>query len=142
MSLGSYTKEELHKIVDIYNLGLKIKDLNVAKKELIKDMSKVGRKKLAGDLPTKSQLKDHKKKPLETIAKGTKDISSFFKKKSKEEKKKREKVNPSKELKEKAIDRIRKNRGREPTAKEKEIAIKNLTAKLNNPPKIKGKAKK
>ena len=90
MSLGSYTKEELHKIVDIYNLGLKIKDLNVAKKDLIKDMSKVGRKKLAGDLPTKSQLKQHKKKPLETIAKGTKDISSFFKKKPKEEKKKKD----------------------------------------------------
>ena len=136
MSLGSYTKEELHKIVDIYNLGLKIKDLNVAKKDLIKDMSKVGRKKLAGDLPTKSQLKDHKKKPLETIAKGTKDISSFFKKKSKEEKKKRIKITPSQQLKEKEIDKLRKNRGREPTAKEKEIAIKNLTTKLNNPPKF------
>ena len=86
MSLGVYTKGELHKIVDIYNLGLKVKDLNAVKKDLVKEMEKVGKKKFE-DLPTKSQLKDHEKKPLETIAKGTKDISSFFGKKAKKEEK-------------------------------------------------------
>lgn len=77
-TLDGYTKSELHKIVDIYNLGLDVKTLNKKKADLIKEMKKAGKKKLV-DLPTKENLKKVKKKPLKQIA-GQSKITSFAKK--------------------------------------------------------------
>jgi len=140
MSLGVYTKGELHKIVDIYNLGLKVKDLNAAKKDLVKEMEKVGMKKFK-DLPSKSQLKDHEKKPLDTIAKGTKDISSSFGKKAKgkvrpltkEEKEKDKKptrIRASKTQKEKIIKDLTEKLGRKPSKFERDMAVSKFVANL------------
>lgn len=77
-TLDGYTKPELHKIVEIYNLGLSLKELQQTKTELVKSMNKVGKKKLV-DLPTKPALKKHKqKKAVPKKDAKQKDIKNFF----------------------------------------------------------------
>jgi hypothetical protein len=77
-TLDGYTKSELHKIVEIYNLGLSLKELQQTKSELIKSMKKVGKKKLV-DLPTKIVLKKTKqKKKVPKKDPKQKDIKDFF----------------------------------------------------------------
>ena len=58
-TLDGYTKEELKKIVDMYNLDIDMKVLKKKKEEIVKEMKKVGKKNLT-DLPTKEKLKKYK----------------------------------------------------------------------------------
>ena len=77
-TLTGYSKPELHKIVEIYNLGLSLKELQQTKAELIKSMKKVGKKKLV-DLPSKPALKKHKsKKKVPKKDPKQADIKNFF----------------------------------------------------------------
>lgn len=77
-TLDGYTKPELHKIVEIYNLGLSLKELQQTKAELIKSMKKVGKKKLV-EIPTKTVLKKYKiKKKVPKKDPKQKDIKNFL----------------------------------------------------------------
>tara|TARA_R100000734_G_scaffold14686_1_gene10821 strand:- start:1 stop:258 length:258 start_codon:yes stop_codon:yes gene_type:complete len=77
-NLDGYTKPELHKIVEIYNLGLSLKELQQTKAELIKSMKKVGKKKLV-DMPNKPALKKYKiKRKVPKKDPKQKDIKNFF----------------------------------------------------------------
>jgi len=77
-TLDGYTKSELHKIVDIYNLGFDLKTLQKKKKDLIKDMQSKGKKKL-NDIPTKAVLKKHKlKKKVPPASANQPNIKNYF----------------------------------------------------------------
>ena len=85
-TLDGYSRSELHKIVDIYNLGFDLKKLQKNKEELLKEMKKIPKKKLV-DLPLKEDLKKHKlKKKVPPVKEGQKNIKDFFNS-TKEEKK-------------------------------------------------------
>tara|TARA_R110000772_G_scaffold2257_3_gene7825 strand:+ start:4756 stop:5193 length:438 start_codon:yes stop_codon:yes gene_type:complete len=60
-TLDGYNRTELHKIVDLYNLGYDLKKLQKNKADLLKELKKVPKKKLV-DLPSKEELKKHKLK--------------------------------------------------------------------------------
>lgn len=76
--LDGYSRAELHKIVDIYNLGFDLKKLQKNKAELLKELKKVPKKKLV-DLPTKDVLKKHKlKKKVPKVDPKQKNIKDFF----------------------------------------------------------------
>jgi len=55
--LDGYNREELIHIVDMYNLNIDIDTLKKSKKEIMKEMAKVPKKKLQ-DLPKKTEIKD------------------------------------------------------------------------------------
>ncbi len=55
--LDGYNREELIHIVDMYNLNIDIDTLKKSKKEIMKEMAKVPKKKLP-DLPKKAEIKD------------------------------------------------------------------------------------
>lgn len=79
--LDGYTKSELHKIVEIYNLGLSLKELQQKKSDLVKSMKDVGKKKLE-DVPSKSELKKYKqKKAVPKKDPKQEDIKNYFKSK-------------------------------------------------------------
>ena len=77
-TIESYTRPELHKIVDLYNLGFDLKKLQKNKEELIKQLKKVPKKKLI-DLPSKAELKNHTlRKKVPKAKEGQKNIKDFF----------------------------------------------------------------
>lgn len=77
-TLDGYNRSELHKIVDIYNLGFDLKKLQKSKADLLKEMKKIPKKKLV-DLPTKEVLKKHKlKKKVPKADPNQKNIKDFF----------------------------------------------------------------
>ena len=78
--LDKYTHDELVHIVDMYNLNIDMDTLKKKKSELMKEMAKVPKKKLA-NLPTKKEIKpmvekDKKKKSslLNKVKKGKKPV--------------------------------------------------------------------
>lgn len=80
-TLDGYTKDELHKIVSMYNLQLDIDKAKATKEQIKKSMMKVGKKKLV-DLPSKEELKKkapRKKKAMKEDKKQPK-ISKYVKK--------------------------------------------------------------
>lgn len=86
-SIDGYSRAELHKIVDIYNLGFDLKKLQKNKAELLKELKKVPKKKLV-DLPTKEELKKHKlKKKVPKPDPNQKNIKDFFNSKTEKTKK-------------------------------------------------------
>ena len=90
-TLDGYSRTELHKIVDIYNLGFDLKKLQKNKEELLKEMKKVPKKKLV-DLPNKADLKKHKlKKKVPPVKEGQKNIKDFFNSTKEETKETKEK---------------------------------------------------
>jgi len=85
-SIDGYSRAELHKIVDIYNLGFDLKKLQKNKAELLKELKKVPKKKLV-DLPTKEELKKHKlKKKVPKPDPNQKNIKDFFNSKKEDKK--------------------------------------------------------
>lgn len=79
-TLDGYSRPELHKIVDLYNLGYDLKKLQKNKTDLLKELKKVPKKKLI-DLPTKETLKKHKlSKKVPAPKEGQVNIKDFFKK--------------------------------------------------------------
>lgn len=77
-TLDGYNRTELHKIVDIYNLGYDLKKLQKNKADLLKELKKVPKKKLV-DLPTKEVLKKHKlKKKVPPKKEGQGNIKDFL----------------------------------------------------------------
>ncbi len=77
-TLDGYNRSELHKIVDIYNLGFDLKKLQKNKADLLKEMKKIPKKKFP-DLPTKEVLKKHKlKKKVPKPDPKQKNIKDFF----------------------------------------------------------------
>jgi hypothetical protein len=77
-TLDGYNRSELHKIVDLYNLGYDLKKLQKNKAELLKELKKVPKKKLV-DLPSKEELKKIKlKKKVPAPKEGQKNIKDFF----------------------------------------------------------------
>lgn len=77
-TLDGYTRSELHKIVDLYNLGYDLKKLQKNKDDLLKELKKVPKKKLV-DLPSKEVLKKIKiKKKVPAPKEGQKNIKDFF----------------------------------------------------------------
>tara|TARA_R110002073_G_scaffold12269_3_gene54680 strand:- start:362 stop:652 length:291 start_codon:yes stop_codon:yes gene_type:complete len=81
-TLDGYNRTELHKIVDLYNLGYDLKTLQKNKADLLKELKKVPKKKLV-DLPSKEVLKKHKlPKKVPPFIKGQINIKDFLKKKT------------------------------------------------------------
>ena len=77
-TLDGYNRAELHKIVDLYNLGYDLKKLQKNKADLLKELKKVPKKKLV-DLPTKEVLKKHKlKKKVPKANPNQPNIKDFF----------------------------------------------------------------
>ena len=57
--LDGYNREELIHIVDMYNLNIDMETLKKSKKEIMKEMAKVPKKKFADTpLPKKKQIKE------------------------------------------------------------------------------------
>ena len=57
--LDGYNREELIHIVDMYNLNIDMETLKKSKKEIMKEMVKVPKKKFADTpLPKKKQIKE------------------------------------------------------------------------------------
>tara|TARA_R110002012_G_scaffold237919_1_gene411673 strand:- start:8072 stop:8332 length:261 start_codon:yes stop_codon:yes gene_type:complete len=85
--LDGYSREELIHIVDMYNLNIDMETLKKAKKEILKQMSTVPKKKLAG-LPDKKTIKAMVKKDkgkksslLSKVADQKNKITNYTKKK-------------------------------------------------------------
>ena len=77
-TLDGYNRTELHKIVDIYNLGYDLKKLQKNKADLLKELKKVPKKKFV-DLPSKAVLKKHKlPKKVPPVKEGQGNIKDFF----------------------------------------------------------------
>ena len=62
LTLDGYSKQELKKIVDIYNLSVDEKMLKKKKSELSKEMMKVGKKKFVSNDEIDKKLKKKPKK--------------------------------------------------------------------------------
>jgi len=85
MALEKYTKDELHKIVKLYNLGLEEKELKQKKVDLIKTMQNKKKKfdykhidsKIKKADPKKSVSKPKKKKTIKQI-KGQTSIIKYI----------------------------------------------------------------
>jgi len=73
MSLAKYSKQELKKIVDIYNIGLDMSSLKKKKAELIKDMMGVKKSYDFDDIDRKLKKKTksvtERKKKLKVVGK-------------------------------------------------------------------------
>jgi len=60
--LEGYSREELIHIVDMYNLNIDMETLKKSKKEIMKEMIKVPKKKFKDSLPAKKEIKEMVKK--------------------------------------------------------------------------------
>ncbi len=77
--LEGYTREELIHIVDMYNLNIDMETLKKSKKEILKQMASVPKKKFIDQLPKKKDIKnmvnkdkDNKNSLLNKVAKSKK----------------------------------------------------------------------